>query len=323
MRTLIFLCLVPFSLGDTVLVTTGYNKENGELASCEIIDLTSGQVCAPVPDFPLTLKGAGGALLGGIPTVCGGYSSATNEFQNICYQFNQAGNEWVEFAVMELTRYAPYVIALSDNELWITGGTSFDGETDQVDGLVPGYTKTTEILSADGTVRRGPDLPEPSHSHCMALMDGQIYLIGGEATYSSKATYRLDLSSFEAGNWIDNGEMEYKRYGHACDVFEDQHGKKEVVAVGGDGYGTAEVYSVSHGKWHSAPDTTKAMFYPQAVTIGNTFGIMGGSGYDFTYWDDLLEYGQHAWTQRGNLALQVPRREFVAIAVPDSYCVPQ
>lgn len=117
MKLLILFCLVPYCLGDTVLVTTGYNEEQGELASSEIIDLTSGQICAPAQDFPLPLKGAGGAILGGIPTVCGGYSSATKEFQNICYQYDQATDEWVEFAVMELTRYAPAVIALSDNEV--------------------------------------------------------------------------------------------------------------------------------------------------------------------------------------------------------------
>eukprot|EP00095_Tigriopus_kingsejongensis_P011841 maker-scaffold1129_size60621-snap-gene-0.11 protein:Tk11841 transcript:maker-scaffold1129_size60621-snap-gene-0.11-mRNA-1 annotation:"kelch domain protein" len=317
----LLLLLLPLGHSAKVLVTTGYNHQNGSVSTSEIVDLTSGPICGPIADYPLKVKGAVGFVLSGTPTVCGGFDASSREFIDTCFQYERSTNTWLPFATLDKHRYASASVPISGDEIWITGGTSYDGDVDQVDGLVPGYIETTEILSSDGTTRPGIDLPMGSHSHCMVQVEDYVYLFGGEVTYSSRANYRIALSDLESGSWEALEDMDYKRYGHTCHVYRDERGQAAIVVVGGDGYGTSETLNVEHLQWTPGPNILRPLFYAQSVTYLNTFFLLGGSGYSFTYWADILEYQPQSWVPRGNLSLETLRREFVAISVPDDYCV--
>ena len=80
------------STGTKVLITTGYvDEESGSSSTTtEVVDVVSGQSCADLDDFPLSLFGAVGANINGTPAVCGGiYSGST--YLRTCYKYTNAG----------------------------------------------------------------------------------------------------------------------------------------------------------------------------------------------------------------------------------------
>ena len=56
------------------MITTGIVEENSGSSSTttEVVDVVSGETCADLADFPLSIYGAVGANLNGTPAVCGG-----------------------------------------------------------------------------------------------------------------------------------------------------------------------------------------------------------------------------------------------------------
>ena len=55
------------------MITTGYPESSAR--KTEVVDVESGETCADLADFPLSIAFAVGANLDGTPIVCGGYSS--------------------------------------------------------------------------------------------------------------------------------------------------------------------------------------------------------------------------------------------------------
>ena len=85
--------------GTKVLITTGsvVDEESGSSSTTtEVVDVVSGESCADLADFPLSLEGAVGANLNGTPVVCGGVYSGNN--LRTCYKYTNAG--WQQFANM-------------------------------------------------------------------------------------------------------------------------------------------------------------------------------------------------------------------------------
>ena len=107
------------------------------------MDVESGETCADLADFPVENRGAVGANLDGTPVVCGGYSSG---YSRKCYRFKNG--KWKKFASMKEKRgYAAGI--MHKNKFHVFGG--YDGSS---------LSKTTELISIDGGVEYGPELPE-------------------------------------------------------------------------------------------------------------------------------------------------------------------
>ena len=122
------------------MVTTGSPPSSA--TKTEIIDLVTGESCTDLADFPLTNYGGVGANLNGTPIVCGGYSSG---YVQTCRKFTDS--IWQSFATMKEKRgFAAGV--MYNNKLHVFGGG--DGSR----------SKTTELISIDGGVEYGPELPE-------------------------------------------------------------------------------------------------------------------------------------------------------------------
>ena len=115
------------------------------------MDVESGETCADLADFPVENRGAVGANLDGTPVVCGGYSSG---YSRKCYRFKNG--KWKKFASMKEKRgYAAGI--MHKNKFHVFGG--YDGSR----------SKTTELISIDGGVEYGPELPEPVDLHAISL----------------------------------------------------------------------------------------------------------------------------------------------------------
>ena len=114
--------------------------------------MQNGKTCSYLAKFPGEIMGAVGANLNGTPIVCGGTGYDSNfiaSYLRKCFKLTSAG--WQEFASMKETRaFAEGVVY--NNKFHVFGGTS--------DLYVKGL-QTSEIISINGGVEYGPELPLP------------------------------------------------------------------------------------------------------------------------------------------------------------------
>ena len=121
-----------------------YNS-NGERS--EIHDLHHPQKeCQPWPNYSIKVKDAAGGLLQfSKPVICGGFDLDLNEHMK-CHILDPSGNETTIDLIHPRTYSA--AVALTDNLLWVTGGTGHPTSTEFID------------LSLNSEISRlGPDLP--------------------------------------------------------------------------------------------------------------------------------------------------------------------
>ena len=119
----------------------------------------SGESCADLADFPLENYAAVGANLHGTPVVCGGRDS---EYYQTCYKYTSTG--WQQFASMnEKRRFFAGII--HKNKFHVFGGF---GDS---------RSKTTELISIDGVVEYGPELPEAVNLHAITSINSTVSLL--------------------------------------------------------------------------------------------------------------------------------------------------
>ena len=151
------------------MIATGWGPQMGSNATnTEIIDIASGGVtCSDLENFPVVIDaGVGGNLLG-TPVVCGGNSST---YSDKCYKFTTAGG-WQEFASMKDKRaYAAGIVY--KNKLHVFGGD--DGSWQ--------YLQSSEIISEDGGVIKGPDLPIAVWQHAITAVNSTVSILSGGNT---------------------------------------------------------------------------------------------------------------------------------------------
>ena len=219
------------------MVTTG-----GPVSSArktEVIDVLSGETCADLADFPLGKVCAVGANLNGTPVVCGGHSSG---YYQTCYNYTNAG--WQQFTSMEKKRtFAAGV--MSNNKLHIFGG--FSGSS---------HLQTSEIISMDGGVEYGPELPVAVSDHAITSINSTLSLLSGgttDATTYSPLTWFFDHENnvFSSGPSLLQGR---RRHGSATCV--DKVTKEKIPMVVGGHSNVNGIYLRStelliNGMWQS------------------------------------------------------------------------
>ena len=158
--------LKPFfcSIGTKVMVTTG--NPSSSARKTEVVDVVTGESCADLANFPLANNGAVGANLNETPIVCGGVYSS---YYQTCYKFSNGG--WQEFASMKEKRsWAAGV--MHKNKLHVFGGYGGNGLT----------SNTTELISVDGIVEYGPELPQAVWMHTITSINSTVSLLSGGIT---------------------------------------------------------------------------------------------------------------------------------------------
>ena len=144
------------------MITTG----RPDARTTEVVDVETGKTCADLADFPVKNQGALGANLNGTPIVCGGRDDSTN--YQACYKFTNGG--WQEFASMnEKRQYAAGI--MFKNKFHVFGGV--DGSS---------YLQTSELISIDGAVEYGPELPEAVRYHAITSINSTVSLLSGGDT---------------------------------------------------------------------------------------------------------------------------------------------
>ena len=232
-----FINLKPFfsdSTGTKVMITTGY--EYSPSTKTEVVDVLSGETCADLADFPVKVRGAVGANLDGTPVVCGG-SNLPTFYQ--CYKFTNGG--WQEFASMKENRsHAAGIV--HQNKLHVFGGFNY-----------PGGSKTTELISIDGGVEYGPELPDTIYRHAITSINSTVSILSGGITsisYKSPLTWYFNHEN----NVFSSGpSLLEPRYFHGSATCVDKVTKAKIPIVTG-GFNGANLDSTElliNGQWQS------------------------------------------------------------------------
>jgi len=232
-----------------VLVANAHGSEG----VCQVFDITSKRKCsAAVIDYPKRVNAAAGALVSGVPLICGGSDVDDKDMTAMthdCYAHDREANRWNFVAKLKQKRNF-HAAATISKKLWITGGQH--GWLDR--------SASTEFVHLNGTVEQGPDLPYAAADHCMVtLRDGHVMVIGG------KFTKRVVIFDPKSNTFTDGPSLLQRRSRHACTLFySPMHSYRPVILTAG-GYdfdnfvitGTSELldYTQHNATWVKVSDT--------------------------------------------------------------------
>ena len=170
-------------------------------------------MCNNWPDFPKSVYGATGGLIGNTVMICGGF------YVDECYSLTSEKATLVTH--MSVWRTGAASIVRNDNTLWVTAGYS------------GGYLKSTEYVTVTGTTP-GPDLPIWIYEHAIVAINSTCSMfIGGFYAGYSATTFFYDHNE---GEWITGPSLMQARYSHAAGIVTDEVTDEHSVAVTG-GYG--------------------------------------------------------------------------------------
>ena len=171
------------STGMKVMITTGFPHP---LASkTEIIDVLKGKICSNIADFPLKIDGAVGVNLEGTAIVCGGEETGSWKYSKKCYKFTNGG--WQKIASMKEARKGAAGIIYKKK--WYVFG-----------GWQSGRLKTSEIVSENGGVSKGQELPNKMYDHTFTTINSTFSVLSGGNylfAFQNSTLFREDFFSTE------------------------------------------------------------------------------------------------------------------------------
>ena len=126
-------------------------------------------MCNNWPNFPISVFGATGGLIGDTVIICGGEDSDSN-YVDECHSLTS--EKTTPLTHMSVNRTGAASIVINDNTLWVTGGHG-GGEFASI------ALASTEYVTVAGTML-GPYLPMALQFHAMvAIIRTYSMVIGG------------------------------------------------------------------------------------------------------------------------------------------------
>ena len=198
-------------------------------------------MCNNWPDFPISLYGATGGLIGDTVVICGGDGDSGYSIDE-CYSLTSEKATLVTH--MSVGRFYAASIVINDNTLWVTGGLS------------NGWgNATTEYVTVTGSML-GPDLPVALRYHAMVAINRTCSMVIGGYYGSSSYDHGFFASTFFydriEGEWINGPSLIKARDMHAAGFVTDEVTGEDFVAVTGGNYGNYALYSteiLQGGEW--------------------------------------------------------------------------
>jgi len=272
-----------------VIVSGGYNHNDGSMATTEIYFPTtgSGYVCS-LQNMTTARKGHTlDQLEDGTVLACGGYY----EGLSTCDKFD--GTSWSHYSTLLYPR-AHHTSLLGHHDLLLMGGA---------------YRRETSTELVEGGEQY--NLQKDTEGACGITEAGSDYIIlTGRVTYPHNPVAIYNIKGF-LGNLPS---LKIGRYGHGCGVLVTANGKKVYVVAGGEGKGggylsSTEVLYDGGLEWVTGQALPRSLLWPASVSLANSVLLLGGYGER-----EILSFNSSlAWTVVGTL--QEQRRSAAAAVV--------
>ena len=302
-------------IGTKILIVSGSPDTDGR--NMEILDVENSSFsCKRLPLFPIKLRDATGALIGGeTPFICGGYDSTYNRYSPYCYKLSQAGSWTQDPTARPRTprRWAGYGSVVLNNHMVLSGGYGSSGHLRSIELLTPGARSRT--LSVQ--------LPTGIRLHCHVPWDSETFmLIGGESGSNRYQTYLINVKS---NRYRTGPRLIDDRDDLACAELQVLERTYIVVTGGDDGKGTrsTEVLDKSNiGQgWQRGPNMMVGKYHHQMVSSPDkkVLYALGGANdkkgiYKLTCSGAI---NTCRWTKT-RTSLKYGRQDFVAIPIPNT-----
>ena len=322
-----------------LLVALGYvevDPTTPDLTSpIEVIDLVDpNNRCSNLGSFERGPNGPIGGLLQDnngtyLPIVCPQTYIVGQPFE--CYVIKQNSVEFF-VNVQENERYFAASTILSNvawangsSLLWITGG---------VIGGTNGFIQTTEILRPDPTSNQtgyGPELPSdtPTAYHCTIAVEDSVYFIGGITRWEENSPILVNqtlIFNYTSNQWFKGPPMNIPRRFHACVHYKDPQGNSKIMVTGGvtevsEAISSVEILDLDSQTWSFGTYLPYYLHGHAMTAIEDTIYVIGGKGPNGLSGDIYQCIGGSSceW-ELYPTKLQVPRRRFTAMLVPDELC---
>ena len=233
------------------MITTGVSNNSinpwGMLKTTEVGGFLDGESCSDVAEFPGYIFDGASVNFHGTPVVCGGCGEIFTTYSQNCYKFNNFG--WQEFATMKDKRGHAAGVMYKDKFHVFGGG-------DLANAIV---FQTSEIISIDGQVEYGPDLPTGVFAHKITAINATVSILSGGFTnvtnYSPLTWYfNHETAVFSSGPNLLEG-----RSTHGSAFIVDTVTKAKVVVITG-GFNITNMKSTElliNGQWQSGTISLK------------------------------------------------------------------
>jgi len=225
------------------------------LSETRILSLPSFEEVDCQQEFPESRlsRASAGIVMDNNLMVCGGRGMST------CRLWTEDG--WEESATGVNRDYA--AASSVDGSLIITGG---------YDPTNPRYLASTMIYTEDAGWEDFTPLSPPTYLHCQVSVGDTVYIVGGQTTTWSGATYKLSMSTKQ---WVRQSSLNTPRNALACAEWDDG-----LLAVGGNGAGgrlsSVEKYNPVSNKWSTFTPLPTTLDRMQALVWGNDLYVLGG-----------------------------------------------
>ena len=199
----------------------------------ELMDFTNQQHCTNFPSYPeIMTGGTGGILNQKYLMFCGGGRS--RKILDRCYIYDKINIR--TGPSLQTKRYLASSVVINNNTLWVTGGSTYDGEEFKPENMKE--VQTTELVTLGKSVP-GPDLIHmPVRSHCLisvsetkAMLTGGMRKLDAKRAIVTRHTYFYD---FRAKEWTRGPWLTHGRFSHGCAAFHLK-GRQILAVAGGRG----------------------------------------------------------------------------------------
>ena len=201
--------------------------------------------------------------------------------------------------------------------LWITGGATQNG------------FQTTEIVRPDPIsyeTEFGPELPINTSlaSHCTITVEDSVYFIGGGN--NSLLFNQVLIYNYTSNEWLEGPSMKIARKDHACVHYKDSQDNSKIMVTGGSTalksyISSVEILDLDSQTWSFGTYLPNALSGHAMIAIEDTVYVIGGEGPNGLSGDIYHCIGGFScqW-ELYSTKLQMPRKQFTAMLVPDELC---
>ena len=202
----------------------------------EVIDIGSNNSCIFNHGNDMSF-GMVGFVVDSSFIVCGPIDNAETHCHSL--ELSESNATWniYNFSMLE-DRYYAAIIPLGIDQYWITGG-----EMPGNPNMEAVVLKSTEIFQ-NKSFKFGPDLVQPTHSHCMVKVNSSHFITTGGKKTGTTLDY-VDIFYFGSSkNWTALPSMSFKRFGHSCGIT-----KNHLIVTGGLYLDTTEIFLLERLEW--------------------------------------------------------------------------
>jgi len=277
----------------------------------------TAKICNANYKYPVNVLDATGALVSGKMVVCGGGYPVTST----CYVFG-GDNTWKLLADMAAPRVSSRSLAFPNGAIWVTGGSDNSFNTH----------KTTEMIYLDGTVKPGPELPEPLEGHCLVQYEGTIFLLNGRNVWQNNN--ELDINNLDNIEWTAGPSMNKERDNLGCGIVQSNYhgGRPLLVAAGGSGDSSSKKtseyldFTIEGSQWQLLSRELPKRQYGYGEYVKYSPIIIpttDGKGLLMSYYKDVYKWQCESaescfWTYEESYKPEIARKGIVFLSVPSS-----